>query len=234
MRDKMLRGTYRLLLALAPLLFALPITAFAVCSTDAECIDTVFCNGTERCTPGAPGADAEGCSADPAGSPCVPPADMCDEATARCFICAVPEPDRDGDGHADVACGGDDCDDSDSRRYPGNAETCDDRDDDCDPSTFGDVDADNDGFFDGQCCNPNSSVAGGVLCGDDCDDSNPAIIPGAMMCGSNPGDVLVCNPGGFFQGGYQPANCGGVDQQVCVQQPNGTGVCQWIKKPPNL
>ena len=231
MRDKMLRGTYRLSLALALLLFALPTTAFAVCSTDAECIDTVFCNGTERCTPGAPGADAEGCIAGPIVE--CPPPQVCVEAEARCaFDC--PDPDHDGDGHDSVACGGDDCDDSDPRRFPGNAETCDDRDDDCNPGTVGNVDADGDGYIDGQCCNPNSSVAGGVVCGADCDDSNLAIIPGAMICGSNPGDVLICNPGLSFRGDYQSANCGGVDEQVCVQQPNGTGVCQWIKKPPNL
>lgn len=30
-----------------------------------------------------------------------------------------PEPDRDGDGHDDVACGGDDCDDDDGAVHPG-------------------------------------------------------------------------------------------------------------------
>jgi len=230
MSDKVLRATYRLLLVLAPLLFALPATAFALCATDVECSDGLFCNGIERCSPGAPGADLNGCTA---GTPecTIPPFDECDESRARC-LCR-PRQDSDGDGHDAPPCG-DDCDDSDSRRYPGNVEICDadNHDDDCNPSTFGEVDADKDGFFDGQCCNHND-FTGQNLCGDDCDDSNPAITPGAMICGAVPGEVLICNPGGGFRGGFQQANCGGVDEQVCIPQPNGTGVCEMIKKPKN-
>ena len=44
-------------------------------------------------------------------------------------VCA----DADGDGHGDMACGGDDCDDSDSNVNPGMEETCEDAlDNDCD------------------------------------------------------------------------------------------------------
>jgi hypothetical protein len=53
--------------------------------------------------------------------------------------------DSDGDGHLSVACGGDDCDDTDSVRYPGNLERCAGRliggrraakhDEDCNPCT---------------------------------------------------------------------------------------------------
>jgi len=43
-------------------------------------------------------------------------------------------PDNDGDGHSIKACGGDDCDDSDSARYPGKSEVCDQKDNDCDGS----------------------------------------------------------------------------------------------------
>ncbi len=47
-------------------------------------------------------------------------------------VCA----DADSDGHEDVACGGDDCDDSNADIYPGADETCDDQiDNDCDGHT---------------------------------------------------------------------------------------------------
>ncbi len=48
-----------------------------------------------------------------------------------CAGCA----DDDGDGHADIFCGGDDCDDGDSDRFPGQTETCNEIDDDCDGLT---------------------------------------------------------------------------------------------------
>jgi alpha-tubulin suppressor-like RCC1 family protein len=92
-------------------------------------------------------------------------------------------PDRDGDGHHDVACGGDDCDDADGNRYPGNAEVCDydGHDEDCDEATFGDKDVDRDGFVDVRCCNGTGPTA---RCGEDCDDTRR---------GTNPLVPEVCN-----------------------------------------
>lgn len=89
----------------------------------------------------------------------------------------IPASDADGDGHASIAMGGDDCDDQDPDRYPGNVEVVDpaDRDEDCDPSTFGYRDADGDGFVTSTACNVQPD--GSRLCGTDCADLDPFIHP---------------------------------------------------------
>lgn len=140
------------------------------CTMDGECDDGLFCNGTETCGDGQCVAGAVVQCADEVE--CT--VDVCDDEIDACVNAA---PDADGDGVRDAACTdaagtplGEDCDDDDANRFPGNAEVCDEgnHDEDCDAETYGLVDRDADGFFDARCCNDDG--AGGMNCGNDCDD----------------------------------------------------------------
>ncbi|MCP5060689.1 MAG: hypothetical protein GY937_28665 [bacterium] len=123
------------------------------CTSHYECGDGVFCNGEERCNPNLGSADERGCA--PARQPACPEDETCDEANDRCLSGCDLISDEDGDGHDSRACGGDDCDDQDGDRFPGNTETCDEdgHDDDCDTTTYGDRDLDGDGHVDARCWN---------------------------------------------------------------------------------
>ncbi|MBK6580764.1 MAG: hypothetical protein IPG17_32370 [Sandaracinaceae bacterium] len=150
------------------------------CETPLDCDDGLFCNGAERCTPTSPDADERGCVS--AAAPCLT-GQACLEAQLACeTVCSETE-DADDDGHRAMVCGGDDCDDSDRVRFPGNTEVCDveDRDEDCDPTTFGFRDQDGDGVADATCCN--DGPGGAQTCGRDCDDAAPGISPtGTEAC----------------------------------------------------
>lgn len=152
------------------------------CDTASDCDDGLYCNGTEACTGGvcAPGT-ATDCDD---GIACTE--DVCVEARRACESAA---PDADDDGVTDATCRGtdgvplgNDCDDGDATRYPGNTEVCDatGHDEDCSSATYGPMDADVDGHDDAACCNT------GGACGDDCDDTNANV---------SPSDAEVCNGG---------------------------------------
>ena len=154
------------------------------CDVDADCDDRRACNGVETCV-------ASQCMA---GAPV-----LCDDGIA-CTVdacleevrgCAYLAPDLDGDGYGAISCldaegnaVGDDCDDADADRFPGNVELCDPegRDEDCDFSTRGGLDEDRDGFESAACCNP--TEGGGTTCGDDCNDAVALV---------NPRGIEVCN-----------------------------------------
>jgi hypothetical protein len=163
----------------------IPIDGEPPCDSDEMCNDGVYCNGDEtcremRCIFGT----RRDCSD---GVLCT--VDSCSETTQACRNEA---PDLDNDSHADATCTnragdslGDDCDDSNGNRYPGNRESCDpnDLDEDCDATTYGALDNDNDGADSDRCCNNSKTNATDVgnmrICGTDCSDQRAAIHPGA-------------------------------------------------------
>jgi hypothetical protein len=176
----------------------------AQCKSDAQCSDGRFCNGVERCAPG-PSSDTRGCTHS-SSEPCTAN-QTCYEHSDKCCD------DRDGDGHPAADCGGDDCDDGDAARYPGNTEVCDpsSRDEDCNPVTFGPMDSDGDGEDDARCCNMRSGDA--WICGTDFDDSRYEVRRGSQVCDG----VKV------FTDRFVSAAC--PQGTVCIPQPNGQGVC---------
>jgi hypothetical protein len=133
----------------------------------------------------------------------------CDTATPDSSTAIPWYPDADGDlraqqGSTDIVLSCDmvedrspfaiDCDDTDPDRYPGNPEVCDGKDNDCVGGVDDGVaiqpaylDLDGDGYGTGSAVNVCLPQANYALLGGDCDDSNPAIHPGATEV---PGDEV--------------------------------------------
>ncbi len=154
------------------------------CESDAECTNNNVCDGVETCN-----TENHRCSNGTA--PPMPVAPPCSDQ--RCdavqgWISTI-RTDADGDSHAPVSCGGDDCDDNDGEIHPGRPEACDSKDNDCNrlvddnvamQTYYKDVDRDGYGRNDTGvlACRPPSTDVNWVTRGGDCYDSNAFAYPG--------------------------------------------------------
>jgi hypothetical protein len=189
------------------------------CTDASQCDDGLYCNGIEFCNTSTSRCELFAISC-PIREICLEGLNRCGAACTLSSDCDDGNPangaetcsfgvcrtDADGDGHASPASGGDDCDDTNPRAWPGNTEVCDPAhvDEDCNPRTFDrpdfPQDADGDGFVDASCCNVDGH--GAWWCGNDCDDHRPS---------TNPIAVEVCN-------GYDDDCNGAIDDGVLVAQ----------------
>ncbi|MFO0681267.1 MAG: putative metal-binding motif-containing protein [Sandaracinus sp.] len=196
------------------------VDAAPECARSQDCDDGLVCNGAENCEAGRCVAGAPMRCDD--GIACT--IDVCSEAMAGCRF-RVPDADADGSGDASCVDGtgtplGDDCDDADADRFPGNAERCDasGHDEDCDPATLGGLDADDDGFVSRICCN-------GTSCGDDCDDGRAAVRPGATeVCNGLDDDCNGSTDEGVTVAGFADADRDGRGDPAMARTACGTAV----------
>jgi hypothetical protein len=198
---------------------------------------------------GGAGVAVRRVSAEPASKP---PSSKLPTAATAAPSAKLGDCDADRDGFRSIACGGNDCDDRDPLRFPGNVERCAGRlsdgraaaehDEDCDPCTVtasgasGDGDEDHDGIPSAAC--RNTRLGAEVPLG--CDaryvgyDPRAGVVFGRDCDDNNPAVVVgsqvcdgpnakICSISAATAGRYIPAACPA--GTTCLAQPNALGIC---------
>ena len=105
--------------------------------------------------------------------------------------------DADGDGHASIETGGDDCDDTDASVYPGAPELCDGKDNDCSGGADGEGDTDGDALLDCEDYCPIYALAGAV------GDGRVSDPVGSIQDAVDEAGATGCNEARAFYGTYE-------------------------------
>lgn len=221
------------------------------CNAD-TCTHTIGPNeGPTACPPGQYCTVQTGCIAAPA---CATTQDCedawagdackshiaCDPASSICIFDLL---DKDGDGHPPPVCGGDDCDDNDSARFPGNVDVCDGKDNDCDGTVDDGATCPNqlDSCQAGVCsCAPQNHCSGQSCQIFDfqsdeanCGGCNTQCPPSSSCLGGN----CVCSAPLTFCGSScvntanDPLHCGACNTQCAVGASCNGGVCTLCPPP---
>ena len=170
------------------------------CRNDIDCMNGLYCDGEEKCIDGrcVSGTPPDCNDNDPCTS------DICSEEEGGCVNDLLDE-DMDGyyaekapDGTTCLPEGQGDCDDNDSRTYPGASRQCDGKDHDCDRHIDNDYDGDE--YISEECS------------GNDCDDNDESSYPGApRQCDDKDHDCDGHIDNDYDGDTYISQECGGND-----------------------
>ncbi|MDX9721979.1 MAG: MopE-related protein [Myxococcota bacterium] len=128
-------------------------------------------------------------------------------------------PDVDNDGFSDLACGGSDCNDGDNSVYPGAAELCDGKDNDCESGT---ADGIGESWFADPCDGPDADLCleGSFACVSGSKTCSDTSSNNVELCDGLDNDCNSATPDGIGESWYGQ-DCDGPDADLCLEGTRG-------------